>query len=219
MSSLRLALFDMDRTLLSVDSATLYARWRREHGRSGWLETAKVAGWMLKYTFGVLDAPRVAAKIMGGFRGDSESEMAADCELWFQRDVLPRIAERGRRRVEAYRSAGVPMALITSATRYVAQPLARELGLDEVLCTELAVDQGGRFTGELVLPICFGPGKVSRAEALANRHGCSLADAVFYTDSITDLPLLSRVGTPIAVNPDLRLRREVRRRGWLSERW
>jgi phosphoserine phosphatase len=68
-------------------------------------------------------------------------------------------------------------------------------------------------------PLCFGAGKVVAAEAWAARHGVDLADTTFYTDSYTDLPMLERVGRPVAVNPDPRLARTARRRGWPILRW
>jgi phosphoserine phosphatase len=67
--------------------------------------------------------------------------------------------------------------------------------------------------------VCYGPGKVVWAERFAAEYDVDLAASTFYTDSISDLPLLERVGQPVAVNPDLRLRRLARRRGWPAERF
>jgi phosphoserine phosphatase len=107
---------------------------------------------------------------------------------------------------------------VTGATPYAARPLARELGIDHVVCTELELD-GGCFTGQVVPPLGYGHGKVTLAERLAERLGFSLEDSVFYTDSITDLPLLERVRERVIVNPDARLRRLARERGWPVEQW
>jgi phosphoserine phosphatase len=96
--------------------------------------------------------------------------------------------------------------------------LARELGIDHVLATELEV-QGGHFTGKLRAPMGYGHGKLVLAERLAAAQGFALDDATFYSDSITDLPLLERVREPVAVNPDARLRRLARQRGWRIETW
>jgi len=71
----------------------------------------------------------------------------------------------------------------------------------------------------VVKPMCYGAGKVARAERLARERGFSLSDATFYSDSITDLPLLERAGEAVVVNPDGRLRRVARRRGWSVLRW
>jgi phosphoserine phosphatase len=75
------------------------------------------------------------------------------------------------------------------------------------------------LTGDVVEPLCYGLGKVVRTERLAKDLGFRIDEAAFYSDSITDLPLLEAVKTPVAVCPDGRLRRVARRRGWAVERW
>ena len=86
----------------------------------------------------------------------------------------------------------------------------------QFVCTHL-VSEDGRLTGEVMPPVCYGPGKVVWGERFAAEHGVDLSASYFYTDSISDLPLLERVGQPVAVNPDPRLRRLARKRGWPIE--
>jgi HAD superfamily hydrolase (TIGR01490 family) len=201
-----------------VDTATLYVRWRRERGEATAKDALRVAWWMLKYTLGVIDAARVAESALSAFRGRDEARMISECEGWFESHVRPHVCEAGRRAVLGHHAAGDVVAIVTGATPYAARPLARELGIPHVVCTRLEV-AGGRFTGRFEGPLCFGAGKIELAEQLARHAGFSLGDAVFYTDSITDLPLLERVGEPVVVNPDRRLRSVARRRGWRVESW
>jgi HAD superfamily hydrolase (TIGR01490 family) len=133
--------------------------------------------------------------------------------------VLPHVASEGRRKVDEHLAAGDLVAIVTGATPYVARPLARLLGIAHVVASELEVDDRGVFTGRPVDPLCYGEGKVVRTERLAKAQGFDLDTAMFYSDSLTDLPLLSRVGTPIAVNPDPRLRRHAKKQGWRIEAW
>lgn len=214
----RVALFDMDRTLVRVDTATLYIRYQRRIGEAGIADVAKVAWWMLKYSFGLLDAEGVARAVALGYAGASEEAMVRKCLDWYRTDVVPHVCDAARRTVSAHRRAGHTTAIVTGSTRYAAEPLAAELGIEHVLCTSLEV-VGGAFTGRVVSPMCYGVGKIALAEALGARHGFTLADAAFYSDSITDLPLLERVGRPIAVNPDARLTRIAKARRWPIERW
>jgi HAD superfamily hydrolase (TIGR01490 family) len=214
----RAALFDMDRTLVRVDTATLYVRYQRDKGEATVRDVARVAWWMLQYTLGVIDAPRVAERAMESFKGKRETWLAETCETWFAEYVVPHVADAGRAAVERHRSSGDFIAIVTGATPYAARPLARELGIEHVVATELEVE-GGCFTGKVRHPMGYGEGKLVLAEKLAAEHGFSLADATFYSDSITDLPLLERVGTPRVVNPDARLRRHAGRRGWRIESW
>jgi HAD superfamily hydrolase (TIGR01490 family) len=215
----RAALFDRDRTLVRVDTATLYVRYQRDIGEVSTRDTLRVAWWLLKYTFGVIDAEKVARQALSAYRGKREDWMIERCEGWFSDYVLPHVTDAGRAAVKRHREAGDVVVIVTGATPYAARPLARELGIDHVVCTELEVDAAGCFTGQMDPPMCYGAGKIERTQRIAESQGFSLDDATFYSDSITDLPLLERVKEPVIVNPDARLRRVARRRGWSIERW
>lgn len=219
MSARRAALFDMDRTLIRRDSASLYVRYQRDQGEVGLGYSLRVGWWLFKYTLGVIDAEKVAGRALASYRGKSEAWMLERCQNWFGDYVLPHVTAGGREAVERHRAEGDLLAIVTGATRYAAEPLARELGIDHVVCTELELDDSGCFTGRLQAPMCYGRGKITRTERLADAHGFSLHEASFYTDSITDRPLLEKVAVPIVVNPDGRLRRLAQQRNWRIERW
>lgn len=214
----RAALFDMDRTLVRVDTATLYVRYQRDVGEAGLADVLRVAWWMLQYSLGVIDAPRVAERALRGFRGKEEEWLRSTCEGWFTDYVLPHVTDAGRAAVQRHLVAGDCVAIVTGATPYASLPLARELDIPHVIATELEVDQG-RFTGRVRAPMSYGPGKVELTERLARSEGFDLGAATFYSDSITDLPLLERVAEPVVVNPDRRLRRVATERRWRIERW
>ena len=216
---MRAALFDLDRTLVRKDTATLYVKWQREVGLATTRDLARTMWWVAQYTFGVLDARAVAARAIGTLAGKPEQKMIDECETWYESHVLPHVANEGRRAVERHKRAGDLVAIVTGATPYVARPLARTLSIDHVVTSELEVDASGVFTGLWIDPLCYGEGKVTRAERLAKARDFDLSTAVFYTDSLTDLPLLERVAEPICVNPDPRLRRLARKRGWRIEAW
>ena len=214
-----LALFDMDRTLLDINSAALYVRWRRRHGLSSGADVLRVGYWLLKYKFGLLDAPRIAEQVMQQFKGDNEDELRLDCGRWYDQEVRSHIVSQGRLTIERHRAAGAVLAVVTSSTRYAAAPLASDLGIPHVLCTELEVDRSGNFTGRIERPMCFGEGKALRARSFADGLGLDIGRAYFYSDSITDAPLLALVAHPVAVNPDPRLRRLAASNGWSIEHW
>lgn len=215
---MRAALFDLDRTLVRKETASLYVRWEREHGEAGLLDLAKTLFWVGKYTLGILDAETVAAKVAWELRGKSEQAMIDKCEAWCARDVLPLVGDAAKAAVRAHKDAGDLVAIVTGASPYVAGPVARHLGIEHVLSSELEV-QDGVFTGRFVDPLCYGRGKITRVKKLADELGFAPEEAIFYTDSVTDLPLLEAVGERVCVNPDGRLRREAMRRGWAVVRW
>ncbi len=203
---------------MRIDTGTLYVRYQRDKGEATWRDATRVAWWMMQYSLGVIDAERVATQALRSFRGKEEVWLRRTCEEWFVDYVKPHVAAAGRGAVERHRTAGDLVAIVTGATPYVALPLARELSIEHVVATELEVEDG-RFTGRVAPPMSYGKGKVVLAEKLAEQQGFSLGEATFYSDSITDLPLLEHVATPIVVNPDRRLRSIARARGWRIEQW
>jgi HAD superfamily hydrolase (TIGR01490 family) len=215
----RAALFDMDRTLVRKETASLYVRYQRMLGEATRRDSLRVLYWVAQYTIGVIDAPEVASRALAPLEGTAEVALAARCDDWFRRFVEPHVCDRGRRAVEEHRARGDTLAIVTGASPYVAKPLARRLGIPHVVTSELEVDANGVFTGRFVSPLCYGNGKVERTRRLARDLGFALEDAVFYSDSFTDLPLLEAVRQPVIVNPDTRLRRVARRRGWRIEAW
>lgn len=215
----RAALFDLDRTLVRRETASMYVRYQRERGDGSLRQTLRVSLWVFEYTLGFIDAKEVAAKAIRSLSGTHETALSARCDDWFTRRVEVHVADAGRRAVAMHKARGDIVAIVTGATPYTAWPLARRLGIEHVVASELEKDARGFFTGRFEEPLCFGEGKLARSERLARTLGFALEESVFYTDSITDLPLLERVREPVAVNPDLRLRRVAARRGFRVERW
>jgi HAD superfamily hydrolase (TIGR01490 family) len=215
----RVALFDLDRTLIRRESASLYVAYQRAIGEATVVDQLRMGFWVAQYTLGVIDAEAVAKKAFETVRGKSEVGMIARCDDWVRNYVAPHLTDSARRTVADHRSAGDLVAIVTGATTYTAWPIARLLGIPHVLATELALDSSGCFTGQAVDPICYGTGKVTRVEQLGAREGFGFEDCVFYTDSYTDLPLLEKVAERVVVNPDVRLKREAQRRGWRVETW
>ena len=207
------AFFDVDGTLIARNSATLYMRHLRRTGQARRRDLAWTLYYLLRYKLGRLDIDEALQESMRFVRGRTEAATRRDADEWYQRDVRPWLYPQMADRVAEHRRAGHVVALVTSATRYLAAPLAAELGIEHFLVTQLVV-RDGAFTGEAVRPLCYGAGKVHWARELADRESIDLAASYFYTDSITDLPLLEAVGHRRIVHPDLPLRRLAQHRGW-----
>lgn len=212
-----IAFFDMDRTILRIDTGMSWMRFMRSRGEISSFTAARAIWWSLLYRAAFLDMKTLAERLAAGLAGDSEREMIDKARTWYELHVAPEVAAPARRAIAEHRDQGEEVVLLTGATQYAAEAVAGGLGLDRVLCTRLEVEDG-RFTGRLEA-LCFGEHKVPHAERLAGVHGVSLRDTTFYSDSYNDLPLLSRVGTAVAVNPDTRLRRHALRTGWRIEVW
>jgi len=151
--------------------------------------------------------------MMKDFAGQRESDLAVEAQALFEEEILPSIYPEPERIVGEHKARGHVVAIVSGATRFVVEPLARHLGVDHMLYTGMEVE-GGLFTGRVVEPVCFEEGKIFWLQQFIERESIDLARSWFYTDSVTDLPLLELVGHPMAVNPDPFLYRTARRRRW-----
>jgi HAD superfamily hydrolase (TIGR01490 family) len=211
------AFFDMDHTLLRIDTGMSWTRFLYRRGELPASMVAKALYWSTLYKLAVLDMETVFTRLCLDLAGDSEAEMIAKCDIWYRTEIAALVAPAARVAVEHHRRAGHLVVLATGSTVYAARPVARGVAIDHVLATELEV-LGDTFTGK-PRTLCFGHHKVALAEKWAAREGVDLARSYFYSDSYNDLPMLERVGTAIAVNPDARLLRHARKHNWATARW
>ena len=207
------AFFDMDKTLIAENSGTLFMKHRYEQGElTGW-ELLAGLGAYLRYKVGILDINAWTREAMRQFRGQSESLLTEEADAWFTDMVAETVYPEAEELVRGHLARGHLVAIVSGATKFVVGPLAARLGIEHILYTRLEVENG-RFTGRVVEPICFEEGKIYWLQHLVEQQSIDLARSYFYTDSITDLPLLELVGHPVVTNPDPRLYRVAARRRW-----
>jgi HAD superfamily hydrolase (TIGR01490 family) len=212
------AFFDMDRTLLQCNTATRWIAFLRKRGEISMWKTLQAMSWIARYKLAVLDMEAVTTLATADMKGSEEAELIRKCQEFYAAEVEAAVAPKALEAVEFHRGQGHLLAILSSSTPYVTEPLAKKLGIDHVLCTRFHIEDG-RFLGTHVRPACYGEGKVHWAEQFAHDHSVDLAASYFYTDSYSDLPMLERVGQPRVINPDTRLLRHARRRGWPMELW
>jgi HAD superfamily hydrolase (TIGR01490 family) len=123
------------------------------------------------------------------------------------------ITPAARALVNLHRANGDTLVIITATNRFVTGPIAEEFEIPHLIATEPEV-RDGRYTGRVAGTPCYREGKVTRLKSWMQQQGLTLQDSWFYSDSHNDLPLLSIVEHPVAVNPDDILRREAQQRGW-----
>jgi HAD superfamily hydrolase (TIGR01490 family) len=215
---IRVALFDLDRTLIRSTSAELYTRFRRDLGEVGPMYSLKVAWLVMQYTFGVIHAEQAAKSAVAEVIGKPEVWLRDRCRRWYDAYVRSEVYAHGRALVRHHQALGHHVAIVTASSIYAAEPVAEDLGIDQIIATELEIVDGV-FSGGLVPPLCYREGKVTRVERWFASRGLNFDEAIFYTDSVTDRPLLERVACPVVVNADRRLARLARKRGWPMQRW
>lgn len=207
------AFFDLDGTLVDAFSADALAV---EVALLGWsrpLRLAAVAAASLGFRVGQVRYVAFVGALAALLRGLPEQALAAAGERAFTRRLRAAVYPQAAALVTAHAARGHTLAVVSSATRYQVEPVARALGISHVLCTRLAVADG-RFTGELAGAPCWRAGKVAAARAFAGRTGVDLASSWFYTDHEVDLPLLDAVGHPRPTNASPGLAAIARERGW-----
>ncbi len=212
------AFFDLDQTLLAGFSATAFFQERLLSGRMAPADLAESLLGTLSFALGRTGFSGLMSATTAAYRGIAESTLESVGEEVFVKHLATQIFPESRALVRAHQEMGHTVAIISSATRYQVEPMARELGIEHVMCTELVVE-GGAFTGEVVHPTCYGEGKAEAGRQLAAREGLDLEQSWFYTDSHEDLPLLDIVGRPRPLNPNAKLAQIAKERRWPVRRF
>ena len=207
-----IAYFDMDYTILDTSSGLLYVQYLRQRHQITSRELLRFGWWTLLYKLSLIDMARAMPHLSAYAENVSATEMLQQTRAWFTDMVQPHLAPAAVERMRWHQTQGHTVVVISASTQFAVRPVAEFLGFD-YLCTQLAVN-GDRLTGSIVEQACYGSGKIFWAKEFAMAHDAQLIDSYFYTDSLSDLPLLNLVGQPVAVNPDLRLKRLAQRRGW-----
>jgi len=205
--------FDMDKTLIAGNSGVSFLHYSHRRGKASRWKVYKSLIHYFCYRFDLLNMDKAYRDSLRPLIGVREEELGQFCREWFEEEVRGLIYPEARDLVEKHMAEGETVAIISNATFYAVEPLGYHLGVPHILATQLEVQEGA-FTGNYIPPLCFRNGKIFWAEKLVRALGAGFEESTFYTDSITDLPLLERVKYPRIVNPDPRLRLLARKRGW-----
>jgi len=212
------ALFDFDGTLISGYSAFAFVEEQIKRGHMSPRELVELIGAMASFGMGKMGFSAMMLGMAQFLRGIREDSYAAFGRELFESHIARQIYPESRALVEAHLRKGHTVAIVSSATPYQVEPAAEDLDIEHVLCTRLEVEKG-MFTGAVVRPTCFGPGKVTAAESLVEKFGVDLAQSFFYSDSDDDIQLLERVGNPRPLNPNKKLLAIAEHRGWPVRRF
>jgi len=198
------AFFDLDRTLIRGFSAKEFFQSRLLSGKMKPREIIAQFNGVIVYAMGNKNFAGLASIGAQGVKGVREEVFLEVGEEVYMKHLAQTIYPESRALVTAHLAKGHTVAIISAATPYQVDPIARDLGIDHVMCTRMEV-VNGKFTGEIIEPACWGEGKSHAALELVEKHNLDLSKSYFYTDSVADLPLLEIVGNPRPLNPDQEL--------------
>ena len=207
------AFFDLDRTLIKNFSAKEFFQARLFSGKMTTREIVAQFAGVVVYATGQGNFAGLAAVGAQGVRGISESIFIEVGEDVYYKYLADEIYPESRALVNAHLAKGHTLAIISAATPYQVNPIARDLKIEHVMCTRMEVDRG-KFTGNIIEPACWGEGKAHAARELAKKHKLDLSKCYFYTDSAADAPLLEIVGNPKPINPDTKLSALAFKNNW-----
>ena len=210
------AFFDVDNTVIRGASAFHIARGLRERGYFGTRDIIRFGWEQLKYlVFGETKEQMALLKgeALSIIRGWSVAEMAVIAEDVYDEFLAMRVFPGTKALIDEHRAQGHQVWFVTATPVEVGRLIARRLGATGALGT-VAEHRGGHYTGALVGDFMHGEAKAVGVRELAKRIGLDPAKCFAYGDSMNDVPMLSAVGHPCAINPDSRLRRHAKKLGW-----
>ncbi|UTW13666.1 HAD family hydrolase [Marinobacterium rhizophilum] len=214
-----LALYDLDETLINGDCSNLWIRYlsdRYIEDPAPW--QAQEHALMQDYYRGELDIHRYVEMQLQHHIGVPLASLDADLERYLECHIRALLRPGAIQSIRDHQAAGDRCVVISASTRFLVEPIARLLGISDVIAIEIELDDD-RITGRTQGIPTYREGKVTRLQQWLDTQGESLQGSWFYSDSHNDLPLLEKVDNPVAVSADARLNAIAAERGWQQRNW
>ena len=215
------AFFDLDKTIIAKSSTLAFTRPMFRAGLLSGTTLAKAGIAQTYYqAFGAdhQQLERMRDELSAMTRGWDRAEIEALVTETVDQVVAPLVYAEALAIIEEHRGQGRRVVVISASPEEIVRPLCRYLGIDDIIATRSAVDEDGKYTGEIEL-YAYGEGKAEAMRAMAEDEGIDLNASYAYSDSMTDLPMLETVGHPVVVNPDTALAAVAAERGWEVRRF
>jgi HAD superfamily hydrolase (TIGR01490 family) len=211
------ALFDVDNTLIPGQACEVrFFRYLWRRGLVGWRELRRSLWWLRRQGPSISIHPLRERKVY--LEGKDAAVIEACAQEFFYDDMLKRMSEKGRERLEAHRQSGHQLILISGAPDFLITPLAAALNVPTLFAARLE-RSGVLYTGAVTPPLPYGVGKRQLIVSHAQEKGLVLTNSFAYGDSPGDTEILELVGYPVVVNPIRGMRRLARQRGWPVVNW
>jgi len=208
------AFFDLDGTLVAGFTATAHAGDRIRRGQASIGELLGILEASVRYRLGRMQFERLLVRAAGYLRGELISDLDELGEQLFAQNIASRMYPHMQEIVRAHQERAHTVVLSSSAPTIHAEPVARFLGITQVLCNHFELDERGALTGDIVKPVVWGPKKASAVQQYCGANDIDLQCSYFYADGDEDVPLMSLVGNPRPVNPRRGLAATAAQRGW-----
>ncbi|MGM0915731.1 MAG: HAD family hydrolase [Pseudomonadota bacterium] len=209
-----LAIFDLDNTLLSIDSDHAWGEFLLEQGAVDPVAYREANDrFLADYEAGTLDIHAFLEVALRPLAENSPEQLAAWHQQFMASKIEPHILDKGEELLARHRARGDTLLIVTATNRFITGPIAERLGVDDLIAVEPEIVDG-HYTGKVNGTPSYREGKVKRLEEWLADKDQTLDEAWFYSDSHNDLALLEIVEYPVAVDPDPTLREVAQARGW-----
>ncbi|KLO21412.1 HAD family hydrolase [Marinitoga sp. 1155] len=208
------AFFDLDRTLLDKYSPQLYYKYEIKYGKFSRWKYYKMGLFSIFYKMGfeIKDMEEITRNAAAEYAGQDAKEAFGFARQWFMEEGRYHIRNSMKKEIEFHKKNNAYLVIISASPDSIVKPVAEYLKFDNFICTKTII-KNGKITGEIGTYM-YEENKVKEAKKLCQKYNFNMEDAYFYSDSISDLPLLKVVGHPICVSPDFRLRRIAKKNNW-----
>ncbi len=213
-----IAFFDLDQTITSSISGKALAKNIYRRGLMKPRVSINAVFLAILFRLKLKDPQEIIDKMVSWVRGIPEKTMADICSEVFREVIYPSVYKEAVNEIELHKTKNAKVVLLSSALNAIGQEIAKNLNIDDVICSELEI-KNGYLTGFPKGHLCFGKEKAIRLLAYCEKDRTSPSDAWYYADSISDLPALNAVGNPVCVNPDKKLRKTASKRDWKIRNW
>ena len=213
-----IAFFDLDHTILKSSSGQILGPAAIRQGILKKRNFVEGAIYAIGHKLGLVEGDVLLPRMINWLEGHPAQPVFDFVQNIFHVVLKGAIRNEAVLEIERHRKNNAQLVLLSAAMDFICQPIIDFLGLDDLICTTLHVENN-RFSGATNGGLCFGEEKLARVLSYLRNDVAQLQDAYFYTDSFTDLPMLEAVGNPVAVSPDRKLAATARRRGWTICEW
>lgn len=212
------AFFDLDRTITKAVSGNVLALTAYKKRLMSNSDMMYALWLLLGYKLSLRDPQKIIYKMAGWVKGISAKTLDDLSVEISHKILLPAVYPEARSEIRIHSDNNARTVILSSSPTPVCREMSKALGIDDIVCSELEVIDG-YLTGHAVRPLCFGNEKVSRLREYCEINNTDPAICWYYGDSIADFPALSIVGHPVCINPDRKLLKQARIKGWKIYSW
>lgn len=210
--------FDLDGTITKTISGRALARHAWKKGLVTFPDLIEAVTISVAYRLKIINPLTIIDKMVGWLKNVPEKTMYSMCSEVFHEVLLPSVYREVKTEIKIHKDRNARVVILSSSLAPLCREMADYLEMDDVICTELGIREG-KYTGRPLGGLCFGDEKVARLKKYCEKNNITAAEAWYYGDSVSDLPVLSIVGNPVCINPGKKLFRLAKINGWKICKW